>query len=67
VLVDDLNARGVEWLNSIGKATAAPFYLPDRNGQPDKAHFVKAGATQMAKMAAGEIKRINSPLAGYLK
>ena len=65
-LVDDLNARGVEWLNSIGKATAAPFYLPVR-GAPDKAHFVKSGATQMAKMVAGEIRRINSPLAAYLK
>ncbi len=67
VLVDDLNARGVEWLNSIGKETAAPFYLPNSQHVPDKAHFVKAGAVQMAKMVAGEIKRINSPLAGYLK
>jgi len=66
-LVDDLNARGVEWLNSIGKDTAAPFYLPNSQHVPDKAHFVKAGAVQMAKMVAGEIKRINSPLAAYLK
>jgi lysophospholipase L1-like esterase len=65
-LVDDLNARGVEWLNSIGKAKAAPFYLPVR-GAPDKAHFVKSGATQMAQMVASEIRRINSPLAAYLK
>ncbi|HVU38308.1 MAG TPA: GDSL-type esterase/lipase family protein [Opitutales bacterium] len=66
-LVVDLNARGVEWLNSIGRDTAAPFYLPNSQHVPDKAHFVKAGATQMAKMVAGEIKRINSPLAAYLK
>jgi len=66
VLVDDLNARGVEWLNSVGPTTAATFYLPVR-GQPDKAHFVKSGATQMAQMVAQEIRRINSPLAAYLK
>jgi lysophospholipase L1-like esterase len=67
VLVDDLDARGVEWLNSIGKTTAAPFYLPNSQHVPDKAHFVKSGATQMAKMVAEEIRRINSPLAAYLK
>jgi lysophospholipase L1-like esterase len=66
-LVDDLNARGAEWLNSIGKATAAPFYLLNSQGVPDKAHFVKSGATQMAQLVAGEIKRIHSPLAAYLK
>lgn len=67
VLVDDLNARGVEWLNSIGQTTAADFYLPSRTGVPDKAHFVKAGATKMAQLVAEELKRIKSPLAGYLK
>ena len=66
-LVDDLNARGVEWLNSIGQTAAAGFYLPDRTGAPDKAHFIKSGATQMAKMVAEEIRRIHSPLAAYLK
>jgi lysophospholipase L1-like esterase len=66
-LVVDLNARGVEWLNSIGRDTAAPFYLPNSQHVPDKAHFVKAGAVQMAKMVAEEIKRVNSPLATYLK
>jgi len=65
-LVVDLNARGVEWLNSIGQKTAADFYLPVR-GAPDKAHFVKSGATQMAQLVAGEIGRIKSPLAAYLK
>jgi len=67
VLVVDLNARGVEWLNAIGRAATAPYYLPTRTGAPDKAHFVKAGATQMAKLVAEEIKRINSPLAVYVK
>ena len=67
VLVDDLNARGVEFLNTTGKDTAAPYYLPTRTGTPDKAHFLKAGATKMAELVAAELKRINSPLAAYLK
>ena len=66
VLVDDLNARGVEFLNSIGQKDAMPMYLPSR-GTVDKAHFVKAGATQMAKLVAEELRRIKSPLAAYLK
>jgi lysophospholipase L1-like esterase len=65
-LVIDLNARGVEWLGSIGPGVAAGFYLPVR-GAPDKAHFVKSGATQMARLVAGEIMRIHSPLSAYLK
>jgi lysophospholipase L1-like esterase len=67
VLVDDLNARGVEFLNSAGKDAAAPYYLPTRTGAPDKAHFVKTGATKMAELVADDLKRINSPLAAYLK
>jgi lysophospholipase L1-like esterase len=66
VLVDDLNARGVEYLNSIGQTAATPLYLPVR-GTPDKAHFVKGGATKMAQFVAEELRRINSPLAAYLK
>jgi lysophospholipase L1-like esterase len=67
VLVDDLNARGVEWLNSIGQTSAASFYLPTSTGAPDKAHFVKSGATEMAQLVAQEIRRIHSPLEAYLK
>jgi lysophospholipase L1-like esterase len=66
VLVDDLNARGVEHLDSIGQAAATPLYLPSR-GTVDKAHFVKAGATRMARFVAEELRRIDSPLAAYLK
>jgi lysophospholipase L1-like esterase len=66
VLVADLNARGVEYLNSIGQTAATPLYLPSR-GTVDKAHFQKAGATKMAELVAREIRRINSPLAAYLK
>jgi lysophospholipase L1-like esterase len=66
VMVDDLNARGVELLNSLGQTAATPMYLPSR-GTVDKAHFVKAGATQMAKFVAEELRRIQSPLAAYLK
>jgi lysophospholipase L1-like esterase len=66
VLVADLNARGVEYLNLIGQTGATPLYLPSR-GTTDKAHFQKAGATKMAQLVAEEVRRINSPLAAYLK
>ena len=62
LLVDDLNARGVEYYNMIGQTAAAALTF---NG--DKAHFDKAGATEMASLAAKELIRINSPLAAYLK
>jgi lysophospholipase L1-like esterase len=62
LLVDDLNARGVEYYNMIGVTAALALSF---NG--DKAHFDKAGATEMAMLAAQELKRINSPLAAYLK
>jgi hypothetical protein len=62
VPVDDLNARGVEYYNMVGQSAAnALTYMGD------KAHFNKQGATQMARLAAEELKRVNSPLAGYLK
>lgn len=66
VLVVDLNARGVEMLNQIGQEKATPLYFPSR-GTVDKAHFLRAGATKMAELVAGEVRRINSPLAAYLK
>ena len=62
LLVDDLNARGVEYYNSIGPTAALALSF---NG--DKAHFDKQGATEMALLASQELKRINSPLAAYLK
>jgi lysophospholipase L1-like esterase len=62
LLVDDLNARGVEYYNMIGATAALALSF---NG--DKAHFNKQGATEMALLASQEIKRINSPLAAYLK
>jgi len=65
ILVADLNARGVEYLNSIGQTNATALYLPSR-GTVDKAHFLKAGSTKMAQFVAEELRRINSPLAGYL-
>jgi len=55
VLVDNLNARGVEYLNAIGQPAATALYLPVR-GAPDKAHFVKAGATKMAQFVAEELR-----------
>ena len=62
LLVDDLNARGVEYYNMIGQTAAAALTF---NG--DKAHFDKQGATEMALLASQELARINSPLAAYLK
>jgi lysophospholipase L1-like esterase len=66
VLVDDLNARGVEYLDQIGQTAATPLYLPSR-GTVDKAHFLKAGASKMAQFVAEELRRIHSPLAAYVK
>lgn len=62
VLVDDLNARSVEFLNQIGQTAAEQIYIDG-----DKAHFTKTGATQMVQFVAEELKRIESPLADYLK
>jgi lysophospholipase L1-like esterase len=62
LLVDDLNARGIAYYNMIGQTAAAALTF---NG--DKAHFDKAGATEMAELAAQELMRINSPLTAYLK
>ncbi|MDP9151992.1 MAG: GDSL-type esterase/lipase family protein [Myxococcota bacterium] len=62
VLVDDLNARSVEYLNLVGQTAAAQIYI---NG--DKAHFTLQGATQMAKLATQELLRIGSPLGAYVK
>ncbi len=66
VLVVDLNARGVAYLSSLGPDAAKALYMPSR-GTVDKAHFVKAGAAKMAQFVAEELRRINSPLAAYLK
>ncbi len=62
VLVDDLNARSLEYLNKIGQTAATQIYKAG-----DKAHFTKQGATQMANFVAEELQRIGSPLAAYLK
>jgi hypothetical protein len=62
LLVDDLNARAVEYYNMIGQTAAAALTF---NG--DKAHFDKQGATEMALLASQELSRIDSPLDAYLK
>jgi lysophospholipase L1-like esterase len=67
VPVVDLNARGAEHLSRIGRTAATPLYFPNRTGEIDKAHFLKPGATKMAELVANELRRVNSPLAGYLK
>jgi lysophospholipase L1-like esterase len=62
LVVDDLNARSVELLGMIGPSGAVLLYKG-----VDKAHFTKAGATQMAQFVAEELRRIGSPLSAYLK
>ncbi|HVT06530.1 MAG TPA: GDSL-type esterase/lipase family protein, partial [Polyangia bacterium] len=62
LLVDDLNARAIEYYDMIGQTAAAALTF---NG--DKAHFDKQGATAMASLAARELARIGSPMAAYLK
>ncbi len=60
--VDNLNALGVAYYTMIGQTAAAALTF---NG--DKAHFDKAGATEMALLASQELATIKSPLAAYLK
>ncbi len=62
LLVDDLNTVAVAYYNMIGQTAAAALTF---NG--DKAHFDKAGATEMALLASQELAKIGSPLAAYLK
>jgi pectinesterase len=67
VSVVDLNARGVEWLSSIGQTEARNFYMPNSQGVIDKAHFVKEGAVKMAGFVAEEVKKGGTPLGEYVK
>jgi hypothetical protein len=62
LLVDDLTTVAVAYYNMIGQTAAAALTF---NG--DKAHFDKAGATEMAMLASQELATIKSPLAAYLK
>ena len=60
--VDNLNALAVAYYNQIGPTAAAALTF---NG--DKAHFDKAGATEMALLATQGLSLVGSPLAAYLK
>jgi hypothetical protein len=60
--VDNLNALGVAYYNMIGQTAAAALTF---NG--DKAHFDKAGATEIALLASQGLTIAKSPLAAYLK
>jgi pectinesterase len=59
----DLNARSVELMNQLGPRAAAAF---DANGKnpsiPDKTHLSEYGATETAKLVAGEIRNNVSEL-----
>ncbi|MGA7120227.1 MAG: GDSL-type esterase/lipase family protein [Polyangiaceae bacterium] len=62
ILVDDLNALSVAYLNMIGQTAAMQIYI---NG--DKAHFTLMGAEEMAKLVTQELITIGSPLGNYVK
>jgi len=62
ILVDDLNALSVAYLNMIGQTAAEQIYI---NG--DKAHFTLKGATEMASLVTQELVTIGSPLGDYVK
>jgi lysophospholipase L1-like esterase len=62
VQVVDLNARSYEFQSTASAATLDTIYLSG-----DSTHFQQAGAIKMAQLIAGELKRIGSPLVGYLK
>lgn len=61
ILVADLNARSVEYLNQIGQTAASELYI---NG--DKAHFTLKGGTTMAGLLGKELVRVHTPLADYV-
>jgi hypothetical protein len=62
VEVEDLNLRSMEYYMSVGDA-----YLASNIFDGGTTHFIKAGATKMAELIAGEVRKNNGPLAGYLK
>jgi lysophospholipase L1-like esterase len=62
VEVEDLNLRSVEYYQMVGSA-----FLATNIFDTGTTHFIKAGATKMAELIAGEVRRNNGPLAAYLK
>jgi len=62
VEVEDLNLRSVEYYQMVGNA-----FLATNIFDTGTTHFIKAGATKMAELIAGEVRRNNGPLAAYLK
>jgi hypothetical protein len=62
ILVDDLNAMSVAYLNMIGKVAAEQIYI-----DADKAHFTLMGAVEMAKLVTEGLVQIGSPLGAYVK
>jgi lysophospholipase L1-like esterase len=58
----DLNLRSGDYYEQVGNA-----YLTSNIFDGGTTHFIKAGAIQMAKLVAAEIKKNDQRLARYLK
>lgn len=62
VQIADLNLRSIEYYATVGDA-----FLAANIFDTGSTHFIKAGATKMASLVAGEIRAKGGTLAGYLK
>ena len=63
------------WLQAVGDEPSKQFFMwiePGKfpklpEGKKDDTHFVEAGASHVAELAVAEIRRLNLPLAHWLK
>jgi lysophospholipase L1-like esterase len=63
----DLTARSQELLERLGEAGSWPLYLtPENDGASDTTHFSATGASAMASLVAGEIRRVGLAVARRL-
>ncbi len=71
----ELERATAQWLQSVGDEPSKQFFMwipPGKypklpKGRKDDTHFVEAGATHVAGLAAAEIRRLNLPLAKWLR
>ncbi|MDR1417010.1 MAG: GDSL-type esterase/lipase family protein, partial [Prevotellaceae bacterium] len=70
----DLNAATTRWIDSLGVEQSKRFFmwlkpgesLADVEGKEDNTHLVEAGAREVARMAAAELRAKVPELAAYL-